>query len=95
MTSPTQQNEETLLQAFPIRHLSLLALAQGFTLWHYRADNAITFTTHSEWHGSILSMMAEGDRLILSAPNGSCDFAVRKQNETLILQLLTYTFWEA
>lgn len=87
--------ETTLLQSFPIRHLSVLSYAQGFTLWHYKADNAITFTTHPEWHGSILSMMAEGDRLMISAPNGAADFAVRKQEGTLILHQLTHTFWEA
>lgn len=86
--------ETTLLQAFPIRHLSVLSYAQGFTLWHYRADNAITFISYPEWHGSILSMMKEGDRLMVSAPNGAVDFAVRKQEGTLVLHPLAHTFWE-
>lgn len=87
--------ETTLLQAFPIRHLSVLSYAQGFTLWHYKTSNAITFTTHPEWHHNLLSMMAEGDRLMVSAPNGAADFVVRKQDGTLILHPLAHTFWEA
>lgn len=90
--SSTQPPEETLLQSFPIRHLSKLGYAQGFTLWHYHCPSEISiFITNPEWHTGLLSMMAPGDRLMVSAPHGTGDFVCKRQSpdSALVLHLLS------
>jgi hypothetical protein len=58
--------------AFSLRNLSVLAYANGFTLWHYKAGeaplsavNAPGFFTAAE------DMLATGDMLMISAADGA------------------------
>ena len=57
--------------AFAIRNLSVLAYANGFTQWHYKAPvsdgGAVTDTNYFADAGD---MFATGDMIIVSNPGG-------------------------
>ena len=56
---------------FAIRNLSVLAYAQGFTLWHYRArDGALDRAAASGFFNSAADMLAVGDMMLVSASDG-------------------------
>lgn len=57
--------------AFAIRNLSVLAYAQGFTLWHYKGA-AITLadTQAPGYFDGAADMLATGDMLMVSASDG-------------------------
>ena len=65
--------------AFAIRNLSVLAYAQGFTLWHYRANvptlgaTLVPPATAEEvaapgFFDGATDMLAQGDMLLVSTP---------------------------
>ena len=58
---------------FAIRHLSVLAYAQGFTLWHYKAaGGALSMATAPGFFDPASDMLAPGDMLLVSASDGGC-----------------------
>jgi hypothetical protein len=58
--------------AFAIRDLSVLAYAQGFTLWHYRArGDGLGEVGRPGFFAGAGDMMAAGDMLMVSAPDGA------------------------
>lgn len=57
--------------AFSIRDLSVLAYAQGFTLWHYKAGaDALDDVSRPGFLADAADMLATGDMLLISAPEG-------------------------
>ena len=57
--------------SFAIRNLSVLAYAQGFTLWHYRAGAARLDDTGTDgFFDAAADMFAVGDMLMISAVDG-------------------------
>jgi hypothetical protein len=57
--------------AFAIRNLSVLAYAQGFTLWHYKAGNApLADLDRPGFFDNAGDMMAPGDMIMISASDG-------------------------
>jgi hypothetical protein len=57
--------------AFAIRNLSVLAYAQGFTLWHYKGGAATLAQAGA--HGffdDAADMLASGDVMMISAADG-------------------------
>ncbi len=53
---------------FTIRNLSVLAYAQGFTLWHYRAGAAgLDRVAERGFFNAAADMFAAGDILMVSA----------------------------
>lgn len=57
--------------AFVIRNLSVLAYAQGFTLWHYKAGAApLAELDKPGFFDNAADMLAPGDMLMLSGPAG-------------------------
>lgn len=65
--------------AFAIRNLSVLAYAQGFTLWHYRANlptmgatlvppASMTEVCEAGFFDPAADMLAHGDMLLVSTP---------------------------
>ncbi len=57
--------------AFSARNLSVLAYAQGFTLWHYRAaGNSIADVAAPDYFGEASDVLAAGDMLLASAGDG-------------------------
>lgn len=54
-----------------IRDLSVLAYAQGFTLWHYKAPSlALDTVDEPGFFDPASDMFAAGDMLMISAQNG-------------------------
>jgi hypothetical protein len=57
--------------AFAIRNLSVLAYAQGFTLWHYKAGAAkLAQVARSGFFNHAADMLAPGDMLLVSGAEG-------------------------
>ena len=57
--------------AFAIRNLSVLAYAQGFTLWHYKAPgNALAEVVRDGYFDPASDMFAIGDMMMISASDG-------------------------
>jgi hypothetical protein len=56
---------------FTIRNLSVLAYAQGFTLWHYKAPAApLAALARPGFFDLASDMLAAGDMLMMSARDG-------------------------
>jgi hypothetical protein len=57
--------------AFAIRNLSVLAYANGFTLWHYKSGkDRLSQIEKVNFFADALEMLAEGDMMMVSAPDG-------------------------
>jgi hypothetical protein len=57
--------------SFAIRNLSVLAYANGFTLWHYRAGgDPLDQVEMPDFFADAADMLAEGDMLVVSASEG-------------------------
>ena len=61
----------TVIIAFTIRDLSVLAYANGFALWHYKAaiDN-LADAACDDYFADASDMMAVGDMILISAARG-------------------------
>ncbi len=56
---------------FAIRNLSVLAYAQGFTLWHYRAGSVgLGGVAQKGFFNDAADMFATGDMVLISAAEG-------------------------
>ncbi len=57
---------------FAIRNLSVLAYANGFTLWHYKAgkDRLVT-VTQPNFFAEASDMLSAGDMIMVSAADGA------------------------
>ncbi len=57
--------------SFAIRNLSVLAYAQGFTLWHYKAGaGSLADIAVDGFFNAAADMLAIGDMLMISATDG-------------------------
>ena len=57
--------------SFVLRSLSVLAYANGFTLWHYRTrGDALAAVSRRGYFDDAVDMMAGGDIVLVSAPEG-------------------------
>jgi hypothetical protein len=57
--------------SFAVRNLSVLAYANGFTLWHYKAGNdPLDRVETPDFFADAADMLAEGDMLVVSATDG-------------------------
>jgi hypothetical protein len=57
--------------AFTIRNLSVLAYANGFTLWHYKASrDRLDQVEGLDFFADAADMLAEGDMMMVSAADG-------------------------
>lgn len=58
--------------AFAIRSLSVLAYANGFTLWHYKAgQDDLDAVADAGFFDDAADMLAAGDIVMISAVNGA------------------------
>lgn len=58
-------------QHVSIRSMSVLAYAQGFTLWHYKAGAAtLADTVENGFFDTASEMLAVGDMIMVSAQDG-------------------------
>ncbi len=57
--------------AFLMRNLSVLAYAQGFTLWHYRADqDDLAGADSPGFFAPAADLLQTGDMMLISARDG-------------------------
>ncbi len=57
--------------SFMLRSLSVLAYANGFTLWHYKTgQDALSAVERSGYFDDAVDMMAGGDIVLVSAADG-------------------------
>ena len=57
--------------AFAIRSLSVLAYAQGFTLWHYASrTDTLSVVGAAGFFDPAADMLTGGDMMLVSAPDG-------------------------
>ncbi|MBW4090791.1 MAG: hypothetical protein HIU82_06750 [Proteobacteria bacterium] len=58
--------------AFTMRNLSVLAYANGFTLWHYRAEkDLLAHVGGADFLTDAGDMLAAGDIVMISAADGA------------------------
>ncbi len=63
--------------AFTFRNLSVLAYANGFTLWHYKATgDCLEQVGQSAFFANVDDMLAAGDIVMVSAIDGARIFCV-------------------
>lgn len=53
--------------AFQNKNLSVIAYANGFTLWHYAANETLATITASGYFNAVKSLMNSGDVVIINA----------------------------
>jgi hypothetical protein len=58
--------------AFSIRNLSVLAYANGFTLWHYKAGtDRLQTVVARDYFADAADMLTQGDLLMITAADGA------------------------
>lgn len=57
--------------AFQNKNLSVIAYANGFTLWHYRASETMATITASGYFNNVASLMNSGDIVIINASDNT------------------------
>lgn len=68
---PSIPQEPAMNPNFAVRNLSVLAYAQGFTLWHYRANGlTLAQATAPGFFSTAADMIAAGDMILISSPDG-------------------------
>lgn len=72
--------------AFAIRNLSVLAYANGFTLWHYKTGkDSLHATDSGNYFAEAVDMLSGGDLVMIVASDGAAIRAVRSAEvETVI-----------
>jgi hypothetical protein len=56
--------------AFNMRRLSVLAYANGFTLWHYKAADDMAAASAAGYFSPARDLFAPGDLMMVSGPAG-------------------------
>lgn len=57
--------------AFQNKNLSVIAYANGFTLWHYAANETLTTMTASGYFDDVKTLMNTGDIVIINASDNT------------------------
>jgi len=57
--------------AFQNKKLSVIAYANGFTLWHYAASETMEAITTSGYFNNVITLMNTGDIIIINASDST------------------------
>ena len=57
--------------AFQNKNLSVIAYANGFTLWHYKEDATLATITASGYFANVKALMNTGDIILINGSNGT------------------------
>jgi hypothetical protein len=72
--------------AFAIRNLSVLAYANGFTLWHYKSgSDRLQSVAARDFFSDAADMLTQGDLMMISAPDGARMVAVAPIEDGLVV----------
>jgi hypothetical protein len=64
--------QEFAIMAFSVRSLSVLAYANGFTLWHYKTGaDTLEHVSERSFFAAASDMIAAGDIMMVSASDGA------------------------
>lgn len=58
--------------AFENRNMSVIAYANGFTLWHYKCDEPLSEIMKPDFFAPIWTLYALGDIIIINADDSTC-----------------------
>lgn len=56
---------------FENKNLSVIAYANGFTLYHYKSDKSLGVITQDNYFDPIIHLSATGDIIIINASDGT------------------------
>jgi hypothetical protein len=72
--------------AFAIRNLSVLAYANGFTLWHYKAGgDRLAAVVARDFFADAADMLTQGDLMMISAADGGRIVTVAAPEDGLLV----------
>ncbi len=72
--------------AFTLRNLSVLAYANGFTLWHYKAGSEpLTQARTQGFFADAADLMAPGDMVMLTGAEGGTIATIAGQGKQIAL----------
>jgi hypothetical protein len=72
--------------AFTLRNLSVLAYANGFTLWHYKAGNDnFVQTMGTGYFTDAADLLCEGDMVMLTGTEGGRMATIAGQGKRMAL----------
>ena len=72
--------------AFKNKNMSVIAFANGFTLWHYKSNE--DSLEQIEWAGyfdRVVTLMAHGDIIIINGRDGTAIRAVTELSPSVII----------
>nr|WP_295738431.1 hypothetical protein [uncultured Acidocella sp.] len=73
--------------SFTLRNLSVLAYANGFTLWHYKAGNEnLAEAGKPGFFADAADLMAEGDMVMLSGAEGGRIASIAGEGKRIALR---------
>lgn len=75
--------------AFQNKKLSVIAYANGFTLWHYAANETMTAISADGYFNNVLTLMNSGDIIIINASNGTSIKAITVTTENVTVAALS------
>lgn len=58
--------------AFMNRNFSVIAYANGFTLWHYKTNDTIAEVQDPAYFAKVAILMNAGDIIIINCDDGAC-----------------------
>jgi len=72
--------------AFALRNLSVLAYANGFTLWHYKSErDNLGVVSSKGYFADAADLLAAGDMLLVSSSEGGKISVVAGEGKSVIL----------
>ncbi len=75
--------------SFAIRNLSVLAYANGFTLWHYKAEQDTLQALHQPgYFNDAMDMLTGGDMVLATAPTGGGVLCIADDEGRLVASAL-------
>ena len=75
--------------AFQNKNLSVIAYANGFTLWHYAASETLSAITTAGYFNSVKTLMNIGDIVIVNGSDGTSIKVVGVTSENVTLGALS------
>jgi hypothetical protein len=75
--------------AFQNKNLSVIAYANGFTLWHYKENATLANITASEYFNSVKTLMNTGDIILINGSNGTTIKVVNISDGTITVGALS------
>ncbi len=75
--------------AFQNKKLSVIAYANGFTLWHYAADETMEAISTSGYFNNVITLMNTGDIIIINASDSTSIKKITVSSSTVTVASLS------